>query len=112
MIMTDIPTLKLWIVIFGLGAGSFFLRFVFLGLIGDRELPDWVLRHLRYTAVAVLPGLVAPAILFPAATGGVPDPARLGAAFVTAALGYVTRNVILAIVGGAVTLYSLLYILG
>jgi hypothetical protein len=27
-------------------------------------------------------------------------------------LGYITRNVILAIVGGVVTLYGLLYILG
>lgn len=110
--MTDIPTLKLWIVILGLGAGSYFLRFVFLGLIGDRQLPEWVLRHLRYTAVAVLPGLVAPAIIFPPATDGNPDPARLGAAAVTLALGYFTRNVILAIVGGATTLYALLYFVG
>ncbi|NVO21858.1 AzlD domain-containing protein [Donghicola sp. C2-DW-16] len=110
--MTDIPTLKLWIVILGLGAGSYFLRFVFLGLIGDRQLPEWVLRHLRYTAVAVLPGLVAPAIIFPPATGGNPDPARLGAAAVTLALGYFTRNVIVAIIGGAMTLYALLYLLG
>ena len=109
--MTDIPTLKLWIVILGLGAGSYFLRFVFLGLIGDRQLPEWVLRHLRYTAVAVLPGLVAPAIIFPPATGGNPDPARLGAAAVTLALGYFTRNVIVAIIGGAMTLYALLYLL-
>ncbi|MEL6992036.1 MAG: AzlD domain-containing protein, partial [Pseudomonadota bacterium] len=50
----------LWIVIVGLGVGSYLFRFGFIGIIGDRNLPPWILRHLRYTAVAVLPGLVAP----------------------------------------------------
>ncbi|MEM6477504.1 MAG: AzlD domain-containing protein, partial [Pseudomonadota bacterium] len=76
-------TWTIWAIIVGLGLGSFLLRFSFLGLIGDRNLPPWVLRHLRYTAVAVLPGLVAPAVIWPAATGGDPDPARLSAALVT-----------------------------
>ena len=62
----------LWLVIAALGLGSFGLRFVFLGLIGDRQLPDWALRHLRYTAVAVLPALVAPLVVSPA--GGNPIP--------------------------------------
>ena len=32
-----IDTTSLWIVIIGLGLGSFFLRFVFTGLVGDRQ---------------------------------------------------------------------------
>ena len=48
-----------WTVIILLGLGSFGLRFLFIGIVGDRPLPPWLLRHLRYTAVAVLPGLVA-----------------------------------------------------
>lgn len=102
----------LWIVIIGLGLGSFFLRFVFTGLVGDRVMPDWLLRHLRYTAVAVLPALVAPQVLWPNATGGETDPARLAAAAVTLAVGVLTRNVIGAILSGAATLYGLLYLLG
>lgn len=61
---------ELWYVIAALAAGSFMLRFTFLGLVGDRPLPEWLLRHLRYTAVAVLPALIAPMIIWPAATGG------------------------------------------
>ena len=34
-----IDTTELWIVIAGLGVGSFVLRYVFLGLIGDAPLP-------------------------------------------------------------------------
>lgn len=65
---------ELWIVILALGLGSFGLRFVFLGLVGDKAMPDWVLRHLRYTAVSVLPALVAPLVVWPGATGGEIDP--------------------------------------
>ncbi|NIY99439.1 AzlD domain-containing protein, partial [Salipiger sp. HF18] len=57
-----IDRVDLWIVIIGLGIGSFGLRFVFLGLVGDRPLPAWLMRHLRYTAVSVLPALVMPLI--------------------------------------------------
>ena len=101
----------LWIVIIGLGLGSFFLRFVFTGLVGDRAMPSWLLRHLRYTAVAILPALVAPQVLWPAATGGQTDPARLAAACVTLLVGLWTKNVIAAILAGAATLYGLLYLL-
>ena len=109
--MTWSPT-YVWFIIAALGLGTVLLRFSFLGLIGDRPLPEWVLRHLRYTAVAVLPGIVAPLVLWPAATGGAPEPARLSAAAVTLAVGYVTKNVLAAILGGAVTLYGLLWLLG
>ncbi|WP_370400539.1 AzlD domain-containing protein [Sulfitobacter sp. JB4-11] len=102
----------LWIVIFGLGLGSFMLRFMFTGLVGNRTMPDWVLRHLRYTAVAILPALVAPQVLWPAATGGHVDPARLSAAVATLTVGLLTKNVLAAILSGAVTLYGLLYLLG
>tara|TARA_R110002094_G_scaffold174880_1_gene155537 strand:- start:115 stop:441 length:327 start_codon:yes stop_codon:yes gene_type:complete len=102
----------LWIIIIGLGLGSFFLRFVFTGLVGDRLMPAWLLRHLRYTAVAVLPALVAPQVLWPKATGGELDPARMAAAAVTLVVGLMTKNVLAAIGSGAVTLYGLLYLLG
>lgn len=102
----------IWMVILCLAAGSFGLRFVFIGLIGDRELPEWVLRHLRYTAVGVLPGLAAPLVLWPAATNGATDTSRISAAAVTLAVGYFTKNFLLAIVCGALTLYLGLYLLG
>ena len=108
----DIDSTQVWIVIILLGLGSFGLRFVFLGLIGDRPLPPWILRHLRYTAVAVLPALVAPMVVWPAATGGQIDAPRMAAALVTLAVGYFTRNVLAAIGLGAGTLYGLLYLMG
>lgn len=103
---------NIWLIILVMGAGSFGLRFVFLGLIGDRPLPEWILRHLRYTAVAILPALVAPLVVWPDATGGALDPPRLLAACVTLGVGLWTRNVLAAILAGAATLALALWGLG
>ena len=103
---------QLWIVIVLLAIGSFALRFVFLGMIGDRQMPEWLLRHLRYTAVAVLPALVAPLVVWPSATDGSFDPVRLTAALATLAVGLITRNVFAGIGVGAVTLFTLLSLTG
>lgn len=100
-----------WTIILLMGLGTFVIRFSFLGLIGTRDLPPWVLRHLRYTAVAVLPALVAPLVIWPAATDGAPDPARMAAAAVTLTVGMLTKSVIWAIAAGASTLFGLLALL-
>lgn len=102
----------LWTVIVGMAIGSFALRFIFIGLVGSRAMPEWVLRHLRYTAVAMLPALVAPLVAWPSAAGGQPDLPRMSAAAVTFVVGYLTKNVIAAILSGAITLYALLYLFG
>lgn len=102
----------IWLIILALGVGTFFLRYSFLGLVGRRPLPEWALRYLRYTAVAVLPGLVAPLVLWPAATQGQPDPARLLAAGATIGVGLISRNTLAAILAGLVSLYSGLWLFG
>lgn len=105
-------TVEIWVIIVAMGIGTFLLRFSFLGMIGNRKIPDWVLRHLRYTPVAVLPALVAPMVVWPAATGGAFDLPRVMAATATLVLGYVTKNVLVAIGAGAGTLYAMLYLVG
>jgi branched-subunit amino acid transport protein len=107
-----IATGVIWTVIVVLGVGTFLIRFSFLGLIGGKDLPAWVLRHLRYTAVAVLPGLVAPLVIWPQATGGEPDAARMLAAVVTLAAGLWSRSVLWAMTAGAATLYGVMALTG
>ncbi|MDS9467098.1 AzlD domain-containing protein [Paracoccus sp. MBLB3053] len=102
--------LKIWFVIVVLGAGTYLIRWSFLGAIGNRAIPEWASRALRYTAVAVLPAIAAPLVVWPAATDGQMDPVRLTAALATMAVGITTRNVLLAIVAGMVTLFGMLYI--
>ncbi|WP_187431316.1 hypothetical protein ROLI_030970 [Roseobacter fucihabitans] len=105
-----IDPVKLWTVIIGLGIGSYALRFTFLGIVGDRPMPAWLLRHLRYTAVAMLPALVAPQVVWPAATDGTADLPRICAAVVTLVVGLMTKNVLAAVFSGGATLFGLLYL--
>jgi branched-subunit amino acid transport protein len=107
-----IGTGVIWTVIVVLGIGTFLIRFSFLGMIGGRAMPEWVLRHLRYTAVGVLPGLVAPLVLWPQATGGEPDAARMLAALATLAVGLWSRSVLWAMAAGAAVLYAVLAVTG
>lgn len=96
--------LEIWGIIIAIGIGTYLIRFSFLGLIGDREMPDWLLRHLRYTPVAILPGLVAPLVIWPDATGGVLEASRTISALVTLGVGLWTKNVLYAIIAGGGTL--------
>ncbi len=105
-------TAEIWGIIAALAVATFLIRFSFLGLIGNRAMPPIVLRLLRYTPVAVLPGLVAPLVLWPAATGGQPDAVRLLAAAVALAVGLWTRQVIWAILSGFAALYIGLFVAG
>ena len=103
---------EIWLIIVALGIGTYLIRFSFLGLIGDRPMPPIVLRLLRYTPVAVLPAMVAPLVVWPDATGGDLDPARMAAAIATLAVGIWKKNLLWAIGAGAATLYAGLYLTG
>ena len=107
--MTYAPS-TIWLIILLMGIGTYLIRFSFLGLIGNRKMPDWVLRHLRYTPVAVLPGLVAPLVMWPEATGGQPDAIRFAAASVTLGVAWWWKNVLTGAAAGAVTLAGLMWI--
>ena len=96
----------IWMIIVALAVGTFLIRFSFLGLIGSRPMPSIVLRLLRFTPVAVLPGMVAPLVLWPSATGGQPDLVRVLAAIATLTAGLWTKNLLWGIGAGTATLYA------
>ena len=104
--------MAVWAIIIVLGIGTYLIRWSFLGAIGNRPVPEWAARLLRYTAVGVLPALSAPLVVWPAATGGQPDPARMTAAAVTLLVGFLSRNTLAAILSGLMTLYGMLYFVG
>lgn len=103
---------RIWVVMIAVGSGTYLIRYSFLGLVGDRPLPGWLLRALRYVPVAVMPALVAPLVVWPAATGGQTDPARLLASLAALAVGAAMRSVLGAVFGGMAVLYLALWALG
>jgi len=110
--MTTIDQTILWTVIIGLAIGSFGLRFAFIGLMANRSMPAWLMRHLRYTAVAIIPALVAPLVAWPTPTGGVTSVPHLIAALAILAVGYFSKNVLAAMACGGVALVGLLFLAG
>lgn len=99
-------TVQIWVVIVGLGLGTYLLRLSFLGYVGGKPVPEWMLRHLRYVAVGVLPALIAPLVIWPPATGGETDPARLIAATAAFIVGWKFNSVIGAVLAGMLSLYG------
>lgn len=106
--MSELSTPTIWLAIALLGIGTFAIRFSFLAFANGRPLPDWALRLLRYVPTSVLPALVAPMVVWPQATGGELDPARLAAAVTALAVGAIWRNVLAAIGAGLLVLFGLL----
>lgn len=110
--MITASTLTVWFVILGLAVSTYLIRFSFLGLLDGEKMPRWLERHLKFVAVAVMPGIAAPAVFWPDATGGEPDPARLLAAAAALLIGIWRRSVLASVVAGLVTLYVGLFLLG
>lgn len=97
---------EIWFIIAVMAVGTFAIRFSFLGLIGANAIPPLIERMLRFTPVAVLPGMVAPLVLWPTGTGG--DPTLLHFVAAAAALGvaYKTRKVVWGMIAGCVVFFG------
>ncbi len=95
-----------WLLTAGLGIGTYLIRFSFLGLLGGRTLPQWLLMHLKYVGASVFPAMITPLVLWPEATGGQVDPARLIAAAAAFVVG-MRFSVLGAIFTGMGSLYLL-----
>ncbi|MEM8869709.1 MAG: AzlD domain-containing protein [Pseudomonadota bacterium] len=104
--MTPLSDAQIWLIIVLLGIGTYLIRFSFLGLIGNRQLSPFTEKLLRFVPVAVMPGLVAPMVVWPAASGGAADPARMIAATVALVVGATTRSVIWSVFAGLAALYT------
>ena len=93
-----------WTLTILLGIGTYLIRFSFLGVMGGRSLPAWVMAHLRYVGAAIFPAMITPLVLWPAATDGALDAARLLAAATAFYVG-MKYSVLWAIIAGMGSLY-------
>ena len=96
-------------IIFAIGVGTYLLRLSFIGIVGDRAMPEWALVPLRFVAPAVLAALIAPAVLLNEGSLDV-SPAsnpRAVAALVALLLAWKTRSVPVVIAAGLATVWAL-----
>ena len=94
--------------ILGMGLITFTIRVALFLLPAGAQLPEWLLRALRYVPAAVLSAIIAPELLLP---GGAFDLSlgneRLLAGLVAVLVAWRTRNVLLTVGVGMVVLWVL-----
>lgn len=99
----------MWGAVIAIGIGTYLTRLSFIGAFGERGMPAWLERPLRYVAPAVLGAIVLPAILMP---DGVIDFApssnpRFLSGVIAAAVAIRFRNIAVVIAVGMATLWIL-----
>ena len=99
----------MWGAVVIIGLGTYLTRLSVIGAFGEREMPAWLERPLRYVAPAVLGAIVLPAVVLPK---GVIDlvPAsnpRFLAAVIATLVAVKWRNVSLVIAVGMGSLWLL-----
>lgn len=109
MSLTNMEASTFWIVTLGLAIGTYILRACFLVFIDNEKLPQWLLRHLNYTAVAILPALIAPMVIFVKDGDLQNSRIRAIAACFALFIGIWRRSVLLSIIVGMGCLYLLVY---
>lgn len=89
------------LMVLGMLAVTFGVRFPVLKLAGARDLPNWLRRALRYVPVAVLTAIVVPMMLMPEGALWISVAnAHIVAGVVAAVIAAVTRHLMLTIVVG------------
>jgi branched-subunit amino acid transport protein len=56
--MSSLSTLQSWSVVLGLAIGTFLIRYSFIGLFADREMPDWLDRALKLMVPAIFAAII------------------------------------------------------
>ncbi len=100
--MTDF---RIWTTIIALSVLTFMLRGSFIAFWGKRQLPEYIHRYLRYVAVAIIPGMIAGLVVFPASLDGSTNPSWLLATLAAVLAGLKWKNpLIIMLIGAAVYL--------
>ena len=95
------------------GLGTFLIRFSFIYLIGRAEFPPTVTHMLKYIPPAVLSALVWPALVLSGGHISIgPANYRLWAGLVAVLVAWKTKNTILTITAGMVSLWLMQWLMG
>ncbi len=102
--------MQVWLIVGIIGLITFAIRLSFILLTERMKLPPLALRILRFVPIAVLTAIIVPALTFP---NGALDlslgNARLLAGIVAVGVAWRTRNVVLTLVVGMGTLWTLTF---
>jgi len=84
-----------------IGAGTYAMRLSFIGFLGDRRVPSYIERPLRYVAPAAMAALAfQPTLVRQGEIAITPGNLRIWALLVAFVIAWRTKSVALVIVGG------------
>ncbi|MFN8372283.1 MAG: AzlD domain-containing protein [Anaerolineae bacterium] len=101
-----------FILVAGMAVVTFLIRYPVLALLGKVTMPDPALRALRYIPPAVLTAIIVPEVLLPGGEVKLFPNSYLIAAIVAALVSWRTKNLLLTIIIGMVTLWLVRAVLG
>ncbi len=89
-----------WLIVLGLGIGTFVIRYSFMGLFANRDMPTWLAHGLQLIVPAIFAAIVATGLFISAGQfDGLALWPRYAAAAVAFAVALKTQGNILATVG-------------
>lgn len=100
--------MNIWLIMIGLGIGTFIIRISFIALFGKWDIPPLLQRALRFIPVSVLFPLVVPQFLTRNNTIdlSLSNP-HLVAGLVAGVIAWRTKNVVITILSGMIMLWLL-----
>jgi branched-subunit amino acid transport protein len=99
-----------WLVVLGLAIGTFLIRYSFIGLFANRDMPSWLTRWLQLTVPAIFATIVASGIAITGGQfGGWALWPRYAAGFIAFLVAWRTQgNVLTTVICGMVALHLML----
>ena len=104
--------MTLWLMLLVIGLVTYAIRLSCIGLLGQRDMPAFLLKALRFVPLTVLPAIILPQLFLRnnALVLSIQNP-RWIAGIVAGIVAWRTRNVLLTIAVGMVTLWLLQFVL-
>src|SRR5579862_7333787 len=105
--------MTLWLMMLVIGGVTYAIRLSCIGLLGQKEMPAFLSKALRFVPITVLPAIIMPQLFLRnnALALSIQNP-RWMAGILAAIVAWRTRNVLLTIAVGMVALWALEFVIG
>ena len=112
--MTSLTTFESWTVVFGLAIGTFLIRYSFIGLFADKDMPPWLDRALKLMIPAIFAAIVFSSVaMVGGEVAGWAHWPRYAAALVGFVAALLTRgNMLVTLGAGMAALHGLPWLVG